>query len=135
MKKKRALLAGTLLFLIYGMSEPAHIPPELKNIGVKVTDAKGVVHELRGFRCNEGSSLKLKKGTLDYTVSLSSVKSITVMGIQEGVVKIKVEFKNGRKEIFDMPSSTRCVSESEVGGVSFYISEIKKVELQQGEIK
>ncbi len=131
-------LSLALLFVVtfvYAMSEPAQIPPELRNLRVKVIDAKGVVHELKDFRCNEGGSLKFKRGSLSYTLSLSSIKSIKVLGVEDGNVRVLVRLKDGNEEHFELPSSTRCTARTDVGNVSFYVNEVKSIELYQGEVK
>lgn len=120
---------------VYGMSEPAQIPPELRNLKAKVEDTKGVVHELKAFRCNEGAALKFKRGSLDYTLSLVSIKSIRVLGVEDGSVRVMVHLKDGKVEGFHLPSSTRCSAQTEVGNVEFYITDVKNIELYQGEAK
>ncbi len=135
MRRLLPLLLFLIPFLTYGMSEPAQIPPELRNLKARVRDTKGVVHELRAFRCNEGATLKFKRGSLDYTLSLSSIKSIKVLQVEGGSVKVLVLLKDGKRESFELPPSTRCTAQTDVGNVSFYITEVKSIELYQGEVK
>jgi len=132
MRKERAILSLLAAPLLYSMSEPAEIPPELRDLKVKVTDAEGVTHSLRGFRCGDGV-LRLKRGALSYNISLSTVRKITLLSASEGIARVRVEFRDGGSEEFSVPASTKCESESDVGNVSFYISEIREIELQQGE--
>ncbi len=129
----RLFILIAIVLLVSSMSEPLQVPPELRNLRAKVIDRKGVVHELTSFMCNEGGSLKFKKGTLDYNVSLSSIKSMETKGEEEGRVKVLVSFRDGKKEEFELPSSTRCTAQSDTGSVSFYINEVKKIELLQGD--
>jgi len=135
MKVLRSLLLVFSALIIYGMSEPAQVPPELRDLRAEVKDSKGVVHKLTAFRCNDGATLKFKRGSLDYTLSLTSIRSIEVLGAEDGSVKVLVRLKDGRKESFELPSSTRCTAQTDVGSVSFYITEVKSIELEQGEVK
>jgi len=112
------------------MSEPANLPPELRNLKVKVLDSKGVIHELTALKCSEGGSLKLRKGSLDYTISLTRIRKINVLGVKDNSVKVELLLKDGKREFFYMPSTTKCTAVSDVGGVSFYISEIKSIEVK-----
>jgi hypothetical protein len=133
MRILRLILITLIPLIVYSMSEPAQIPPELKKLRAKVVDKKGVVHELVAFRCNEGSVLKFKKGSLDYTLSLSSVKTIEVVGQEDGYTEVVVKLKDCKKDTFLIPSSTRCSAQSDVGDVSFYMNEVKRIELYRGE--
>ena len=130
---RRFLPVLILIPLLLSMSEPASVPPEMKNLRAKVVDRKGVEHQLRGLVCNQGGTVKFKKGTVDYTLSLSSIRMIEVLGEEEGSVRVRVKLKDGEEEVFNLPSSTRCTADSDVGSVSFYINEIKSIELSQGE--
>ncbi len=130
---KRFLPLILITPLLVGMSEPASVPPEVKNIKAKVLDKKGVEHQLKEFSCGEGASLEFRKGTLDYTISLSSIERIEVLGENSGNVKVKVRLRSGKEEVFDLPSSVRCTAYSEVGSVSFYINEVKSIEIIKGE--
>lgn len=132
MKRALFFILSFCVTLLWSMSEPASLPPELKDAKVKVVDTKGVAHELKAFRCG-GSDIKFKKGNLSYKVALSSIRKMEVLSVEDGNVKIAVEMEGGKKETFELPSSTRCDAESEVGSVSFYISEIKTVEVKRGE--
>jgi len=69
----------------------------MKNLRAKILDRKGIKHELKGLVCDQGETIKFRKGSLNYILSLSSIKRM------------------------------------EVGNVSFYINEVKSVELIQGE--
>ena len=131
MKRFGVLIAGVPLLL--GMSEPVSIPPEVRNMSVTVEDTEGTVHRLRGLNCGEGASLTLKKGALDYSVSLSQIKEIRVLGVRGGEATLSVLFKDGKKEKFSVTSSLKCTSESEVGTVDFYIGEVRRISL--GEVK
>jgi len=122
-----------LIPLIVGMSEPVSLPPEVKNLRAKVLDSKGVEHRLKGLFCNQGEALKFKKGSITYSLSLSSIKGIEVLGQEEGNVRVRVTLRNGKEEVFSLPSSVRCSGESDVGGASFYISEVKSIQFYQGE--
>ena len=135
MKVLQPLILLFLALLIYGMSEPAEIPPELRSLKAKVVDKKGVTHQLTAFKCNDGATLKFRKGSLDYTLSLTSIRSIEVLGVEDGNARVSVQLKDGKKESFELPSSTRCTAQTEVGNVSFYITEVKSIELLRGEVK
>ncbi len=134
---KRALLifASSVTAYVWGMSEPPPVPKEIKEARIRVVDLKGVVHNLRNLRCDEGSVLKFGRGTLSYSLSLSSIRKIEVLGSEEGVVKVRVQLEDGKGEVFELPSSTRCTADSEVGSVSFYVNEVKSVEILKGERK
>ncbi len=133
MRYFRLLTLSLVSVFLLSMSEAPEIPPELRNLKAKVQDVKGVVHELTAFRCNEGATLKFRKGSLDYSISLSSVRSIEVVGMDEEGVKVKVRMKDGSTETFLLPASTRCTAQTKTGNVSFYINEVRKIELIQGE--
>jgi len=97
-----------------------------------VTDTQGVSHDLRGLECSDGI-LRLKRGALDYSIPLSSVRRIVVLSSAADRVRLRVEFKEGSSEEFEASVSTRCISRSKAGSVSFYMSEIREMELLQGE--
>lgn len=128
MKRRLLLLMPALLSL--SMSEPASLPPELRNLKVKVLDSKGVVHELTTLKCNEGINLKLKRGSLEYTIPFTEVRKIEVVEVAEDRTKVELTLKDGKRETFYTSSSTRCTAISDVGNVSFYISEIKSIEVE-----
>lgn len=130
---RRALTVILHIPFLLSMSEPVSLPPEVKKVKAVVVDNKNVKHSLRGLSCGRGSVMKFKKGTLDYTLSLTSIKEMEVLGEEEGSVRVRVKLRNGKEEVFDLPSSTRCTAESEVGNVGFYINEIRSIELLQGE--
>lgn len=127
---KRRMLAILPVLLSLSMSEPTSLPPELRNLKVKVLDSKGVVHELTSLKCNEGGNLKLKRGSLDYTLPFTDVQKIKVLEVSGGEVKVELLLKDGKRETFEMPSSTRCTAVSDVGNVNFYISEIRSIEVE-----
>ncbi len=122
-------------FLIAGMSEPAHTPPELRDLRVKLIDSEGVLHELTAFRCGDGGILRLKRGSVSYSIPLSSVKEIEVLELEDTYAKVKLHLKDGSEEILKLPSSMKCSAQSKLGIVSFYIEEVKRIELVQGESK
>ncbi len=126
--RRTPLILASLIFILYGMSEPARISPELKNLKVRVTDVKGVVHELKGFSCNDKGVLRLKRGSLDYTIPLSSVKRLKVINLKEGSARVEILMEDGSKEVFEISSSTRCRADSDVGSVSFYIGKVREIE-------
>ncbi len=132
MRKGSALLLLSFTPVLYGMSEPAPIPSELKEVKIRITDAQGVSHSLKGIRCSDGT-LRLKRGALSYSVPLSSVRRITSLSSAGGNVRVRVEFVDGSAEEFEISATTRCVSESRVGTVSFHMAEIREMELLQGE--
>ena len=118
--------------LLMSMSEPASVPPEVKKLRAKVLDLKGVEHNLKEFSCG-GGSIEFRKGTLDYTVPLSSVERMEILGENSGSVKVRVKLRSGKEEVFELPSSVRCTAYSDLGSVSFYINEIRNVEIIKGE--
>ena len=131
---RRVLPVILLTPLLLSMSEPASVPPEVKKLRAKVLDLKGVEHSLKEFSCG-GESLEFRKGTLDYTVSLPSIERIEVLGENSGSVKVRVKLRSGKEEVFELPSSVRCTAYSELGSVSFYINEVKSIEIIKGEEK
>ncbi len=118
--------------LLVSMAERSQVPPELRNLKALVKDSKGVSHELTSLRCGDGASLKLKKGNLDYYVSLSSIKSIEVLGQDGEAVRVKLSLRDGSSETLHISSSTRCTAQSKLGTVSFYINEVRSVKLIKG---
>jgi len=132
MRKGSALLLLSFTPVLYGMSEPASVPSELREVKVRITDMQGVSHSLKGIRCSDGT-LRLRRGTLSYSIPLSSIRKITSLSSADGNVRIRVEFRDGSAEEFEISATARCVSESRAGTVSFYMAEIREIELLQGE--
>jgi len=134
---KRFVLSLSLLatFLLLSMSEPAELPPELRSLKAKVVDAKGVVHNLSSFSCNNGATLKFKKGSVNYMLPITSIKRLEVIGAEDGGVKVKVTLSEGKQGEFSLSTSTRCKGMADMGSVAFYINEVKSIELSKGETK
>jgi len=119
--------------LLMSMAERTEMPPELRNIKALVKDSKGLSHQLNSLRCGDGTSLKFKKGSLTYSLPLSSIKSLEVLNREGDYVKAKVKLQDDSSEIFYIYSGTRCSARSKVGSVNFYINEVRKIELFKGE--
>ncbi len=123
---RRGLILGGSLFLL-SMGEAPKTPPEVINLKAKVVDIKGISHEVRGLSCFEGGVLKLKKGSLEYTLDIRKVKKIEVLREREGDLEVRVLMVNGEEETFSVRSSIRCSALSSVGAVDFYLSEVKTI--------
>ncbi|AAC06953.1 hypothetical protein [Aquifex aeolicus] len=126
----------SMLFIplfIFAMAEPAGAPPEVKNIKILVLDRAGKKHELKSPLCEGLSYLKVKHGGIEYSVSLTSLEEIEVLSVSGDVAKIKLKYKNGKEEIFDISANTLCTGTSDFGNASFYLKDVQKILFRRGE--
>jgi len=125
---RKVLTALTLCsFLAFGMGEPTGTPPEVKGLTVVVIDKKGVKHRLKNPTCEGLSYLKVRKGSLEYSVSLTRIKKIEVLKVEKDKVLLKIYTKDGKEEVFEASPNTFCVMQSELGNVSFSIKDVKEI--------
>ncbi len=117
-------------FLLFGMAEPTGVPPEIKGIQVVVIDKKGVRHSLRSPVCDGESYLKVKKGTIEYSISLRNIKRITIERIEGDTVYLRIETKDGKSENFTTSAYTLCAMQSGIGNVSFNLKDVKEIIFQ-----
>lgn len=128
---KKVLFPATLLpaLATWGMSEPASLPSELRSVPVVVVDSEGTTHELLGLRCEGRGELELRKGNVDYKLSLLSVRRIEVIGEDGEKIRLKVTMKGGKSGEFFVERSLKCSAESDIGEVSFYLGDVRTVEI------
>ncbi len=119
--------------LFFGMAEPTGVPPEIKGINVVVVDKKGVKHSLRSPICDGESYLKVRKGTLEYSISLRNIKKITVKSVKGDNVELIIETKDGKAETFITSAYTLCAMQSNLGNVSFNLKDVKEIIFQGAE--
>ncbi len=131
--RKRLFLLAFLPVMLFGMAEPTGVPPEIKGIKVIVIDKKGVKHTLRSPICDGESYLKVKKGSLEYSISLRNIKRIVVNGVQGDKVFIQIETKGGKRDNFVASAYTMCAMQSKVGNVSFNLKDVKEIIFQGAE--
>ncbi len=128
--KKKLLVSASAVILLAGMSEPSSVPPEVRSISAKVEDSKGVVHEIGSFRCGSGAHMRFKKGSATYTIPITSIKTFSVLGVQDGRAEVEVVLKKGKREKLTISSSTICSGVTDSGAVEIYISDIKKADIK-----
>ena len=125
--RKRLFLFVFIPALLFGMAEPTGVPPEIKGINVVVVDKKGVKHNLRSPICDGESYLKVKKGTLEYSISLRNIKRIVVREIKGDNAVIDIETRDGSVDTFTTSAYTLCAMQSNIGNVSFNLKDVKEI--------
>lgn len=128
--RKGFLLLALLPALIFGMAEPPNALSETKDVKVLVIDRKGTNHILKSPMCGGRPYLKVNKGTLEYSISLKSVKRIVVGNVKGDSVELIIETKDGKTDTFTAPAFTLCTMESNLGKVSFSLKDVKEIILQ-----
>ena len=117
--------------LAFSMAEPGGIPPEIRNIKVIVVDKKGVKHEFRNPTCEGLSYLKVRKGELEYSISITKIKKIEILETGEDYVKIKITTVDNKKDIFEASPGTFCIGQSDLGNVTFTLKDVKEIILER----
>ena len=130
---KRLFLLILMPVILFGMAEPTGVPPEIKGINVVVIDKKGVKHNLRSPICDGESYLKVKKGTLEYSISLRNIKKIVVRSVKGDNVELVIETKDGKADTFTTSAYTLCAMQSSLGNVSFNLKDVKEIIFQGAE--
>ncbi len=132
----RKLLGPALLVLyifILSTAEPVRVPKETQDIAIDVVDRSGKVHMLKGISCNGRSYLRVKKGSVEYSISLKSLKEIKVLETKGMDTTVRVILRDGTSDNFRVSSSTICMSESKLGEATFYIKNIQSITFRHGE--
>ncbi len=125
-----------LVFLptfVFSMAEPTGVPPEIKGMNVIVVDKKGIKHSLKSPICDGESYLKVRKGTLEYSISLRNIKRIIIKNIKGDEVELVIETKDGEMDTFITSAYTLCVMQSNLGNVSFNLKDVKEIMFQGAE--
>jgi len=125
--RKRVLAFLALPVLAFSMGEPTGTPPEVKGLTVVVVDRSGVKHKLKNPTCEGLSYLKVRKGSLEYSVSLTNIKKIEVLKVEKDRAVIKIYTKDGKEEVFEASPNTFCVMQSELGNVTFTLKDVKEI--------
>jgi hypothetical protein len=125
---KKTLILSSLFLL--SMAEPVKLS---KNIHIKVIDAEGITHHLRGISCNGRDYLKVREGSIEYSIPFESIKHIKVLSQKEGILDINVELTDGTERRISVSANTYCTSQSELGKASFYIKDVRDIFIEKGE--
>ena len=115
------------------MAEPGGVPAEIRNIKAVVVDKKGVKHELRNPVCEERAYLKVRKGELEYSISITRIKKIEILEAGEDYVKLRITAVDNKKDIFEAPSGISCRGQSDLGSVTFTLKNVKEIILERRE--
>ncbi|NPA32589.1 MAG: hypothetical protein GXO04_03080 [Aquificae bacterium] len=131
----RKVLSAVLLTLAlsFGMSEPTGAPPEVKHIALVVIDREGKEHHLKSPTCEGLSYIKVKKGEVEYSISLTNVREIEVLRISGDTAIVRIKLENGKEDVFEMPAHAFCTALSDVGNASFRIEDVKKIVFRKEE--
>ncbi len=119
----------TSLFVL-SMAEPVKMN---KNLSVRVIDADGVTHNLRGISCNGRGYLRVREGSVEYAISFENIRHIKVISQKEDAIDVKVQLVNGIEKHINISTNTYCTSQSELGKASFYIKDVKDIFIERGE--
>ena len=112
-----------LIPLILSMAEPV----KDKGLKVELEDKKGIKHHLNGLVCGGRTYLKVKEGNLEYSLDLSTLKSIEVLSQAGDQLIIKIQLKNGNSKEYLLPASTYCKAKSNIGEAGFYLRDVKTI--------
>lgn len=112
-----------LIPLILSMAEPV----KDKGLKVEVEDQKGVKHHLNGLVCGGRAYLKVREGSLEYSIDPSSLKSLEVLSQERDQLRIRLKLKDGSLKEYTVPVDTYCKAKSNVGEASFYLRDIKTI--------
>jgi hypothetical protein len=135
MRKILTLSLFAVSLFILGAAEPVRVPKETQSITIDVIDRAGKVHRLKGISCNGRSYLRVRKGSVEYSISLKSLKEIKVLESKGMDTSVRVVLLDGTSDNFKVSSSTICMSESKLGEASFYIKNIQSITFRHGEGK
>ncbi len=128
-----AFLAFSILLM--SVAEPVRVPRETQNIVIDVVDSEGKVHRLKGISCNGKGYLRVRKGSVEYSISLKSIKEIKVLEKGPNKVLLRVITLDGVSDNFNVSPSTICMSESKIGEANFYIKNVQSITFRHGEKK
>lgn len=121
------------LSLVFPMAEPTGSPPEVKNLNVIVVDKKGVKHVLKSPTCEGLSYIKVRKGDIEYAVSLTNVEKMEIINVSGDKAIVKIHLRNGKSEVFELPSNYFCSAVSDIGNASFTIKDVKEIQFRKEE--
>ena len=119
--------------LSFSMAEPAGAPPEVKNISIVVIDKEGKKHQLKSPTCEGLSYIKVKKGEVEYSISLTNLEKLEIINVSGDKAIVRVKLKGGKEEVFNISSHAVCSALSEIGNASFTMKDIKEILFQKEE--
>lgn len=117
---KRWLL---LIPFVLSMAEP----PKDNRLRVELEDKEGLKHSLRGLSCSGRAYLRVKEGSLEYTINFSSLRSIEVLSQESQQLRVRLSFKDGSLKDYLVSANTYCKGVSQVGEAGFYLRDIKNI--------
>lgn len=105
------------------MSEPI----KDTRLRIELEDRKGVKHNLRGLLCNGKDYLKVREGSVEYSIAFSSLNSIEVLGQDPSGLRIRVNPREGTTKEYSLSPSTYCRGSSKLGEAGFYLKDAKTI--------
>lgn len=118
-----------LLPLILSMAEPV----KDSKLKVEVEDREGLKHQLTGLSCGGRAHLRVKEGTLEYSINFSALRSIHVVGHEGQQLRVRLSFTDGASKEYLIPANTYCRAGSQVGEAGFYLKDVKTIFIKREE--
>lgn len=131
--RKFLFIAVLIPLLSFSMAEPAGAPPEVKNISIVVIDKEGKKHQLKSPTCEGLSYIKVKKGEVEYSISLTNLEKLEIINVSGDKAIVRIKLKGGKEEVFNISSHAVCSALSEIGNASFTMKDIKEILFQKEE--
>jgi len=116
--------------LALSMGEPVKLN---KNLHIQVVDKEGITHKFSGILCNGRDYLRVKEGSVEYSVPFENVRQISVLSQRGESVYVKLILTNGVEKEIALSSNTYCTSQSELGKAGFYIRDVRDIFIERGE--
>lgn len=113
------------------MSEPI----KDSKIKVVVEDKSGVRHNFNGIVCNGREYLRVKEGSVDYSIDFSAIERIEVLSQEGKDIKLKVYTKGGGSKEYLVSANTHCKSKIPIGYAGFYLKDVKDIFIKVEENK
>ncbi|MCS7262428.1 MAG: hypothetical protein N3C13_00535 [Aquificaceae bacterium] len=117
---KRILL---LLPFLLSMAEPL----KEQKFRVELEDKGGTKHSLRGLVCGGRAYLKVREGSVDYSLEFSSIRSIEVLSQEGQQMRVRVSFKNRSSKEYTLPSDLYCKGNALGGEAGFFLRDIRAI--------
>ncbi|MFN3870974.1 MAG: hypothetical protein ACK4MW_05780 [Aquificaceae bacterium] len=112
-----------LLPFLVSMSEPI----KDSNIEVTVEDKSGIRHNLKGLVCNGREYLRVREGSIDYSINFSSIERIEVLSQEGKDIKLRIYTNDGGSKEYLVSANTHCKSKTPTGHAGFYIKDVKNI--------
>ncbi len=94
---------------------------------IELEDREGVRHSLRGLFCNGKDYLKVREGSVDYSITFGSISSIEVLGQDPSGLRIRVNSREGTTKEYFLSPNTYCRASSKLGEAGFYLKDVKTI--------